>query len=455
MSDVSITVEGLGKRYRTGAAAPYHRLSEVLHRAPRALWRGLRRRVAPPAAAPSDLGANQPIQGEEFWAVRDVSFSVREGEVLGIVGRNGAGKSTLLKLLSRITEPTTGRFGVRGRIGSLLEVGTGFHPELTGRENIFLSGTILGLSRREIRRSFDEIVAFAEIDKFLDTPVKRYSSGMYVRLGFAIAAHLNPEILIVDEVLAVGDRQFQAKCLGKMGEVAGAGRTVLFVSHNMVAVRQLTSRCIVLEGGTTQFDGSPAEAIDHYIGRSFQHVDQQPGETEDVARFRRDAKCGREAAICSLGVRRTGDAAVRFAPTLEFGDEFEVVFEIESNIEAEGRMGFSIAREDGSVVTLVWSQDANFPVSIRCGRQTIRCRVEGLPLSPGRYLTQVGLSDLTPGRTYDVLVDCPLLQINMQALADGSLQYPNRTWGGVQWSRVRWDSEPAAALGRRSSDAAA
>src|SRR6185295_2097393 len=212
---------------------------------------GFRELVAQKAAAlgrrlrgATDAQAGQT--SEEFWALKDVSFEIRRGEVLGIIGRNGAGKSTMLKILSRITEPTSGRIGIRGRVASLLEVGTGFHPELTGRENIFLNGAILGMSRAEITAKFDEIVAFAEVERFLDTPVKRYSSGMYVRLAFAVAAHLEPEILIVDEVLAVGDAQFQKKCLGKMGEVSRTGRTILFVSHNLTAIRTLCQRCILL-----------------------------------------------------------------------------------------------------------------------------------------------------------------------------------------------------------------
>ncbi len=268
MAETALTVENLGKKYRLGTSAPYHRLSEMLQAAPRAVltapWKRWRQRRELTAADTAPPAGQHPPAGE-FWAVRDVSFEVRQGEVVGIIGRNGAGKSTLLKLLSRITEPTTGRFGVRGRVGSLLEVGTGFHPELTGRENIELSGTLLGMNRREIRRHFDEIVAFAEIDDFLDTPVKRYSSGMYVRLGFAIAAHLNPEILIVDEVLAVGDAQFQKKCLGKMNDVAASGRTVLFVSHNMAAVRSLTSRCILLNRGEMSQSGSTGAVIDSYL----------------------------------------------------------------------------------------------------------------------------------------------------------------------------------------------
>src|SRR5215472_5807850 len=204
----------------------------------------------------------QAREVEEFWALKDVSFEVKQGDVLGIIGRNGAGKSTLLKILSRITEPTAGRVTLRGRVASLLEVGTGFHPELTGRENIYLNGAILGMSRTEIRRKFDEIVAFAEVEKFLDTPVKRYSSGMYVRLAFAVAAHLEPEILIVDEVLAVGDAEFQNKCIGKMNSVATAeGRTVIFVSHNMAVVEHLCQRVILLKNGVITCDNLPEKAI--------------------------------------------------------------------------------------------------------------------------------------------------------------------------------------------------
>src|SRR5204862_4320603 len=205
---------------------------------------------------------------EECWALKDVSFEVKRGEVLGIIGRNGAGKTTLLKILPRITEPSEGRVTIRGRVASLLEVGTGFHPELTGRENIYLNGAILGMTRAEIRRSFDEIVAFSEVEKFLDTPVKRYSSGMHVRLAFAVAAHLRPEILVVDEVLAVGDAAFQKKCLGKMQDVASGGRTVLFVSHNMAAITRLCSRAILLREGRAVADGRVDTVVSEYIAGS-------------------------------------------------------------------------------------------------------------------------------------------------------------------------------------------
>jgi lipopolysaccharide transport system ATP-binding protein len=248
-----IAVENLGKRYTL-----HHQASSGL----------LRDKLATLLRNPFRQLRKTRTDDEEFWALRDVNFSVNQGDVLGIIGRNGAGKSTLLKILSRITEPTTGRITINGRIASLLEVGTGFHGELSGRENIFLNGAILGMKRTEIRAKFDEIVAFAEVEKFLDTPVKHYSSGMYVRLAFAVAAHLEPEILIVDEVLAVGDLQFQRKCLGKMQEVAGGGRTVLFVSHNMAAIQRLCTRCVYLKQGHVVQEGRTDEAIDRYLAEA-------------------------------------------------------------------------------------------------------------------------------------------------------------------------------------------
>ncbi len=253
MSSAIISVENLSKSYRLQhqTRERYSTLRDLLANKVRGLFRRT------PAAANTE---------EEFWALKDVSFEIKQGEVVGIIGRNGAGKSTLLKILSRITEPTTGRIRLAGRVASLLEVGTGFHPELTGRENIFLNGAILGMNQQEIRRKFDEIVEFAEVEKFLDTPVKRYSSGMYVRLAFAVAAHLEPEILVVDEVLAVGDAAFQQKCLGKMKNVAqGEGRTVLFVSHNMGVVRDLCSRAIFLQGGQVLKDGGCQEVVSAYM----------------------------------------------------------------------------------------------------------------------------------------------------------------------------------------------
>jgi lipopolysaccharide transport system ATP-binding protein len=264
VSDIVIKAENLGKKYIIGHQTEngrYTALRDVLMQNARNLWHKTK-----------DLAQGKAIiQGdtmEEIWALKDVSFEIKRGEAVGIIGRNGAGKSTLLKVLSRITEPTMGRVYIKGRVSSLLEVGTGFHPELTGRENIYLNGAILGMTRAEIKSKFDEIVVFAEIEKFLDTPVKRYSSGMYVRLAFAVAAHLEPEILLVDEVLAVGDTAFQKKCLGKMDNVAKGGRTVLFVSHNMAAVHQLCQRGMVLNEGKLDFYNTMDDAIHSYINNN-------------------------------------------------------------------------------------------------------------------------------------------------------------------------------------------
>jgi lipopolysaccharide transport system ATP-binding protein len=252
MSDTVIRVENLSKKYVLGQQQEgYSTLRDRLAHKAKNIFR-----------------SNRKSETDEFWALKDVSFEIKQGDRVGIIGRNGAGKSTLLKILSRITEPTTGKIGIQGRVASLLEVGTGFHPELTGRENIFLNGAILGMSKAEIQRKFDEIVAFAEVEKFLDTPVKRYSSGMYVRLAFAVAVHLEPEILVVDEVLAVGDAAFQKKCLGKMKDVAGEGRTVLFVSHNMGAIEALCNSGIVLSGGQVDFIGDAKGAIARYVSQN-------------------------------------------------------------------------------------------------------------------------------------------------------------------------------------------
>jgi lipopolysaccharide transport system ATP-binding protein len=280
MSDMAIRAEGLGKRYHIGRQQPkFPTLRESLARV-----------AAEPIRRLSAAARGQPISAadDQFWALKDLSFEVEHGEVMGVIGRNGAGKSTLLKILSRITEPTEGYVDVRGRVGSLLEVGTGFHPELTGRENIYLNGAILGMKRAEIDRKFDEIVAFAEIDRFLDTPVKHYSSGMYVRLAFAVAAHLEPEILVVDEVLAVGDAEFQRRCLGRMQNLAGGGRTVLFVSHNLAAIRALCSRALLLHDGHLVIAGPVSDVVSFYYTqnlhampeRNWMRASRGPGNNE-------------------------------------------------------------------------------------------------------------------------------------------------------------------------------
>jgi lipopolysaccharide transport system ATP-binding protein len=267
MADTVIKVENLSKRYLLGKQKGTDGLRHAIHDMTTAPLRWLKGRGVPQAALSGTTRISESKQNasRDFWALQDVSFEIKQGEVVGIIGRNGAGKSTLLKILSRITEPTQGHIEITGRVASLLEVGTGFHAELTGRENIFLNGAILGMGRTEIKRKFDEIIAFAEVEKFLDTAVKHYSSGMYVRLAFAVAAHLEPEILIVDEVLAVGDAEFQKKCLGKMKEVSGSGRTVLFVSHNLPTINQLCSKVIYMVSGRIRFDGNTSLGLSEYF----------------------------------------------------------------------------------------------------------------------------------------------------------------------------------------------
>lgn len=286
MKDIAIQVEGIGKKYHIGKTqARYRTFRETLTDAVRSPFRRAGKLLRGQATGAAELD-------EEIWALRDISFNIKHGEVVGIIGRNGAGKSTLLKVISRITEPSEGRAWIRGRVGSLLEVGTGFHPELTGRENVFLNGAILGMRKTEIERKFDEIVAFAEVEKFIDTPVKHYSSGMQVRLAFAVAAHLEPEILVVDEVLAVGDAQFQKKCLNKMEDVGQQGRTVLFVSHNMSTITRLCDRTILLNGGRVVEDGPSYQIVSTYLtsglgttaAREWTNSQRQPG--ADVARLR-------------------------------------------------------------------------------------------------------------------------------------------------------------------------
>ena len=270
-NDLSILVRGIGKRYKIGASQQRaDTLRDMITAQVKRIGSSLRGK------------RDRANESDQIWALRDVSFEVKRGQALGIIGRNGAGKSTLLKVLSRVTDPTEGYGEMRGRVGSLLEVGTGFHPELTGRENIFLNGAILGMHKKEIEARFDEIVAFSEVEKFIDTPVKRYSSGMYLRLAFAVAAHLEPEILVVDEVLAVGDADFQRKCLGKMGDVANSGRTVLFVSHNMSAILRLTQDSIVLDKGKVILNAPSSEAVDFYLNRGLSKVGERFWEGEEV-----------------------------------------------------------------------------------------------------------------------------------------------------------------------------
>jgi lipopolysaccharide transport system ATP-binding protein len=363
----AIRVESLGKSYRLGqsgrSVGRYRTLRESLVGAPAAVMRRLRRG--------SDGG-----RGEEFWALKDVGFEITPGEVVGIIGRNGAGKSTLLKVLSRITRPTVGRVELHGRVGSLLEVGTGFHPELTGRENIFLNGAILGMSRREIERKFDEIVDFAAVETFLDTPVKRYSSGMHVRLAFAVAAHLEPEIMLVDEVLAVGDLHFQRKCLDKMDDVARGGRTVLLVSHNMAAIESLCSRVLLIDGGRAVHDGDPSEAIRAYIELTRRLASVPIAD-------RTDRIGDGSARIIHIEVQ---DLAGTPRAEHRMGDGLRVVLRIRADRPLPAAcVGVLFETHNGQSLFGVRSSLADSHIDLPRDVTTVACEIPALPLIPGRY----------------------------------------------------------------------
>ncbi len=353
----AISVSGLSKRYRLGdgSRASYQTLRESITDAAANAWRRLKKPSRNGKAHPNGM-AHDAQPGDttsltEIWALKDVTFKVQPGEVLGVIGRNGAGKSTLLKVLSRITHPTAGQVDLRGRVGSLLEVGTGFHPELTGRENIYLNGSILGMSRAEVAHKFDEIVAFSEIERFLDTPVKRYSSGMYTRLAFAVASHLEPEILIVDEVLAVGDAAFQKKCLGKMGQVSRHGRTVLFVSHQMTAIKSLCTRAILMENGQVTLDGDVDQVVDRYLSAGSEM--SRTGIIPESAPRIQDVPG--EALFRSV---RLTDLAGKDVSQVYFGQPFRVTFtcDIFKHIP-DGHFEISISTTDGTQVTYSTTMD--------------------------------------------------------------------------------------------------
>ena len=363
-----IQIEDIGKAYRLGEAdIRYETFREAMIGLLRAPFRRLQ-----------ELG-RPPKDEDRFWAVRNITIDIFPDEVVGIIGRNGAGKSTLLKILSRITEPTEGQFTLRGRVSSLLEVGTGFHPELTGRENVYLNGAILGMSKAEINRKFDEIVAFAEVESFLDTPVKRYSSGMYVRLAFAVAAHLDPEILIVDEVLAVGDAEFQRKCLGKMHDVAVGGRTVLFVSHNMNAVERLCSRALVLKNGLLAFAGDVQGAM-HSYGTSSGVSSKIDFVSKSADPILRSVTIWQDSKSTDGLLVPLADVTLDFevsAPRLLKKPRLSVTF-----ANAKGDRVFAVAS---------WLGPSNLPPFQ--GNRTIRIAFEMPPLIPGRYSIDVGFYD--------------------------------------------------------------
>lgn len=386
MSEPVLRVEQLGKKYsiwHQGQRQRYVALRDVIvdrfAHAARAAARPWRRQGR------LEGTGSQGSRTEDFWALRHVTFELRQGEVLGVIGQNGAGKSTLLKILSRITQPTEGRVRMRGRVASLLEVGTGFHAELTGRENIHLNGAILGMSSREIRRKFDEIVAFAEVETFLDTPVKRYSSGMYVRLAFAVAAHLEPEILIVDEVLAVGDTAFQAKCMGKMREASRAeGRTVLFVSHNMGAIQSLCSRGIVLNRGTVAFEGDARNAVSRYLQLG------QSGSASNVLDSHARTGSG-DARVLSI---RLEDGHSEPQTHFRMGEPVSIVMRVGfSRAIQNPTFGVCIVTDEGVVVSECRSSHADFKIGQAEGEVEVSMTIPSLLLYPRTYVLEPWVCD--------------------------------------------------------------
>lgn len=430
MSNVAIRVENLSKLYHIGHAQQRHdTLRDALVASARNLAPKFQNRVD------SLQGTESEIQNPDVvWALRDVSFEVKRGEVLGIIGRNGAGKSTLLKVLSRITEPTEGRAEIHGRIGSLLEVGTGFHPELTGRENIYLNGAILGMKRAEIKRCFDKIVAFAEIDRFLDTPVKRYSSGMYVRLAFAVAAHLEPEVLVVDEVLAVGDAVFQRKCLGKMEDVAKEGRTVLFVSHSMAAIQSLCSRTLLLGNGEILADSDSMAVIRQYCSQA------QVGSGDiDLTLYPRSGGNGK------AHIQRLRIIDESFQPTSSVPMGSEIGFEISFRSSAQlDRAEFVIGIYDSLMhrVCQFSSSKSGFYLGRTAYEGVLRCRVQHLAFVAGSYYVSLGI--MGPGRqeTYDHLTQAATFDVTeADVFGTGAMPDP---LGGPCFFEAKWNTQPDA-----------
>lgn len=416
MDEIAIRVDRLGKQYRIGAAlARYRTLREALLESV-----NIPRRLSRASEARAD---------GQIWALRDVSFDVPKGQVLGVIGRNGAGKSTLLKILSRVTEPSEGLAEIHGRVGALLEVGTGFHPELTGRENIYLNGAILGMKRSEIDQKFDEIVAFAEVEQFIDTPVKRYSSGMYLRLAFAVAAHLEPDILVVDEVLAVGDAEFQRRCLGKMSEVAQEGRTVLFVSHNMSAILRLTEEGILLDKGRLVLRGPTRQVVDYYMAAGFSQTGQRTWDADEIPP---EARPFRPLSI------RISDKNQRVVDTVRSTDPVKVEVEYVLDAPITGlRVGIYLMTMRGEYVFTSFDTDSpelydRFGVR-PAGHYLSSCTIPGDFLNEGRYVLGINASSFRVKRYFQD-------EVALTFAVDGT-GAPGKQWAESRLGPVRPDLE--------------
>ncbi len=428
MSNVALRVEGLGKKYQIGTHQPYNRLSEAMTGLGKSVI-GMPGKLINRSSSPA---RNSTQSESEFWALKDINFEVQEGDVVGIIGRNGAGKSTLLKILSRITEPTEGRFGVRGRVSSLLEVGTGFHPELTGRENIYLSGSVLGMTRAEIQRNFDEIVDFSGVEKFLDTPVKRYSSGMQVRLGFAVAAHLNSEILIIDEVLAVGDIEFQKKCMGKMNDVAQGGRTILFVSHNMTAISKLCSKALLIEDGTLILNDNPENVINCYVNNN-----NEGSPLELNWNLSKKYPGNDDVCITKFGINSNKDYSnqISIDDTIQFSINFRVHnsgLRLSSGIvlsSANGEIVLASANRDSASI----SPDRYFNTPLSTGDYVSNCEIQSNLLNASSYFVFARVyQDISK-----VVAETPPIMFKIND-SDSMRKEFLGNWAGVIRPRLNW-----------------
>jgi lipopolysaccharide transport system ATP-binding protein len=427
MTDVVIRVEGLSKQYRIGLSPErYRTLRDTVVDTVALPFRAARNLLTGPTVQPDNSHGT-------IWALRDVSFDIQRGQIFGIIGRNGAGKSTLLKILSRVTEPSEGSVMLQGRVGALLEVGTGFHLELTGRENIFLNGAILGMKRTEILRKFDEIVAFSEVEQFIDTPVKRYSSGMYLRLAFAVAAHLEPEILVVDEVLAVGDAEFQRKCLGKMSDVAQEGRTVLFVSHNMSAILRLTEQAIVLEKGKLVLQAPTGQAIDYYMSSGFSDVGERSWQPDEVPA---------ESAPFYPITLRVKNPQGRVVDTLRSTEPITIEVEYKLSSPVTGlRVGIYLLTLRGEYVFT--SFDIDQPEKFEqfgvrpAGHYISRCVIPVDFLNDGRYVLAMNASTFRMKRYFQ---DDHVLAITVDGTGAPGKQWPEPRLGPVR-PRLEWQIE--------------